>query len=155
MFGKPIAEYLRFERWILAAILIVGLMRLVLSLAGAPGEFVKLVSTTVVLLVGVVYAGVATATRGFGTYRQLLPLLFFQAVATNGIAALAIALAGLTGRPNVFTAPEYTNLPNYWPHALGHVAGMLIFPIALWPAAALVMWVTGAIRGGAPAGARA
>lgn len=155
MFGKPIAEYLRFERGMVAAIVIVGLVRLALSLAGAPVEVVKLISMTVVLLVGVVYAGVATVTRGFGTYRHLLPLLFFQAVAINGMAALAIALAGLTGQPNVFTALEYTNLPNYWPHALGHVAGVLIFPIALWPAAALVIWITRAIRGSAPAGARA
>lgn len=151
MFGKRLVEYLRFEKWILAAILAVGLVRLVLSLAGAPVGVVKMFSMTAVALVGIVYCGVATVTRGFGSYRHLLPLLFFQAVLVHGVTIAGIALAGLTGVTNIFAAPEYSRLPNYLPHALGHVAGMVVWPLVTWPVAALVMLVTKAIRGGAPA----
>jgi len=155
MFGKSMVEYVRFERGILAAILVVGLVRLVLSLSGAPVGVVKPASMTVAAVVGVAYCGVWTAVRGFGSYRHLLPLLFFQAVLVHAITIVGIALAGVTGRANVFTAPEYSNLPNYLPHALGHMAGMVVFPLLLWPVAALLMWATKAIRGGATSQARA
>ena len=139
--GKKLSEYVRFQKWVLMAILAVGLVRLALSLACAPVDTVRLFSMTAVTLAGVLYCGIAVATRGFGSYRHLLPLLALQAVVANGIAIVGIALAGLTGRDNIFTAPEYTNLPNYWPHALGHAAAIIIVPLVLWPVAALVLWI--------------
>lgn len=156
MFGKSIGEYLRFERGLLAAIVVVGLSRLVLSLGGLPMDVVKMFSVTALLLVGVLFAGVAVVVRGFGGYRHLLPLLFFQSVVATAIIVAAIGLAAVTGKTNVYTAPEYTNLPNYLPHALGHLAGIVVFPLLAWPVAAAVMWATRAIRGSAPpTGARA
>lgn len=155
MFGKSMADYLRFERGILAAILVVGLVRLVLSLGGVPVGVVKMFSVTVLLLVGGLYAGIAVAVRGFGGYRHLLPLLFFQSVVATAIIVAAIGLAAVTGKTNVYTAPEYTNLPNYLPHALGHLAGIVVVPLLMWPVAAAVMWATRAIRGSAPPRAQA
>jgi hypothetical protein len=155
MFGKPVAEYLRFERGILFAILVVGLLRLGLSLAGVPMGTVKMVSVTAALLVGVLYVGVAAAVKGFGAYRHLLPLVFFQALLVNAIAAAAIGLAALTGQPNAYTAPEYTNLPNYLPHAMGHLVGTLVVAPIAWGLASLAMLVTRAVGRGAPARAGA
>jgi hypothetical protein len=154
MFGKTIAEYFRFEKWVLAAILAVGFLRLALSLAGVPVGVVRVFSVTAVSAVGLVYCGVAAVTSGFGTYRHLLPLLLFQSILVHGLAVLAIAMAALTGRENVFTAPEYTNLPNFLPHALGHLAAMLIVPLVSWPVASVVMWVTTMARAGSRTEAR-
>jgi hypothetical protein len=39
-------------------------------------------------------------TRGFGSYRQLLPLTFFQTVVMQSIAVLGILLS-IAGLPNV------------------------------------------------------
>ena len=154
MFGKPFVEYVRFARAVLLAILVIGVVRLGLSLAGVPVGIVKVFSVTVVLLAGVLYLG-AAAARGFGGYRHLLPLVFFPALLANVMAAAAIGLAALTGRTNVYAAPEYSNLPNYLPHAAGHLAGTLVVTLGAWGLASLAMLVTRMVRGGAPAGARA
>ena len=156
MFGKPIGEYLRFEWGILFAILVVGLVRLGLSLAGVPMGTVRLFSINVVLLLGVVYVGIVATTRGFGTYRHLLPLVFFQGLLVNGIAAAAIGLAAVTGQANAYTVPEYTAaLPNYLPHALGHLFGTLVVAPIAWGVASVAMLVTRALRRGTPARAGA
>ena len=41
---------------------------------------------TVVALAGALYYGVAVHTSGFGSYQQVLPQVFFQAVLANSIA---------------------------------------------------------------------
>ena len=41
IFGKPLSEYVRFERVFLILIVVVGLARLVASLAGMPNTTVR------------------------------------------------------------------------------------------------------------------
>jgi len=88
MFGKPVAEYLRFQRAWLILIAVVGLARLGLSLAGLPDHTVMFLSMTVAGWLAVLYYGMAVHTRGFGTYRHLLPLMLFQVVLVQAIAVL-------------------------------------------------------------------
>ena len=66
MFGKTGAEYARFERWILILIVLVFALRLGMSLSGVPNVVTKWVSINLVLLVGLVYCGVAVHTARFG-----------------------------------------------------------------------------------------
>ena len=108
MFGKTVAQYLRFQRVMLAVIVLVWLVRLTLSLTGVPNDTTRWASVTAVLLVGVFYYGVAVHTKGFGSYKQLYPLMLFQSVVGEGLVALAIVLAILTSRDNIYTAPEYS-----------------------------------------------
>ena len=61
----------------------------------------------VVSWLAVVYYGVAVHTKGFGSYRHLIPLGFLQIAAQQGVAVLGILLA-IAGRDNVFAAPEYS-----------------------------------------------
>ena len=155
MFGRPLPEYVRFEKGILVAILAVGVVRLVLSLAGVPNGTVKLFSVNAVQFVGAIWVSVTAAASGFGTYRHLLPLIFIQSALAQAIVIFGIGLSALTGRVNIYAAPEYSNLPNYLPHALGHVAAVFIVTLVLWLVGSLVMWITRAVRGGgAPAGAK-
>src|SRR4249920_2174932 len=93
MFGKPIARYLAFQKAFLLALAAVGLARLGLSLAGLPNAIVLWFSLNVVVWAGTLYYGVAVHTSGFGSYRQLLPLLLFQMLLFQGIAVLGILLA--------------------------------------------------------------
>lgn len=145
MFGKRVGEYLGFQKVVLAGIFVVWLVRLALSLAGMPNASVKWVSVTVVLLIGVLYYGVAVHTRGFGSYKQLYPLLLFQSLLGEGLVALAVVLAILTARDNIYTAPEYSGGGDgkTWFHVLAHlVIGAVVMPLVGWGVSSLVMLVT-------------
>lgn len=143
IFGKKLSEYLRFQAPVLALIAVVGLTRLALSLAGVGNETVKFVSMTVVGLAAIFYYGIRVHTSGFGSYKQLLPLLVIQSALQNGIAILGILITYFTGRANIFTAPEYGGLTRMRWHILGHaLGGLVIGSLIGWGVASIVMWVT-------------
>ena len=77
MFGKRVSEYLAFEKVWLFLIAAVGLVRLGVSLAGVPDRTAAWFSMNVVVWAGCLYYGAAVHTRGFGSYKQLLPLMIF------------------------------------------------------------------------------
>jgi hypothetical protein len=152
IFGKSLNDYVGFVKAILAAIVIVGILRLALSMAGTPIETVRWLSMSVVVLAGVVYCGVRVPKSGFGSYRHLLPLMVLQSGAANGFAALAILLAILTGQDNVFTAPEFSGGGDgkNWFHFGAHlVLGLTLFPVVLWGLGSLIMLVTKKLSAGA------
>src|SRR2546422_199975 len=107
IFGKPWSEYIRFQRVFLILIVVVGLARLFLSLAGMPNSTVKFLSITVIGLIGIFYYGIRVHTTGFGSYKQLLPLIVIQNVVTHTLIIAAIVLARLTHQVNIYSAPEY------------------------------------------------
>ena len=145
IFGKKWSEYLRFQQVILGLILVVGLARLALSLAGMPNSTTKWLSITVVSLVGLLYYGVRVHSTGFGSYKQLLPLIFNQTVLGNVISIIGIVIGILTGHDNVFTAPEYSGGGDgkTWLHAGAHVViGIPVGTLVGWLTASIVLWVT-------------
>jgi hypothetical protein len=147
MFGKRVSEYLRFQRVWLAVIAAVGFARLALSLAGLPDRTVTVLSITVAGWVAVLYYGVAVHTKGFGSYKHLLPLLVFQVVLVQTIAVLGILVA-IAGLPNIYAAPEYSGPPfarssNQWTHIAAHLTIGIVAPVLIWWAvASLVLFVT-------------
>jgi hypothetical protein len=143
MFGKRISEYLDFQKAFLAAIAVVGLSRLVLSLAGLPNTTTRWLSMNVVAWAGVFYYGVAVHTRGFGGYKQLLPLGLFQTIVMQLIAVAGILLA-IAGYPNVFAAPEFSfGNDNQWAHAAAHLTiGIVVPPLLTWAISSLVLLIT-------------
>jgi hypothetical protein len=156
MFGKTVAQYLAFQKYLLLLTALVGLLRLGVSLAGAPNETAAWLSMNVVLWASAVYYGVAVQTRGFGSYKQILPLVFFQVAIYHAIAVLGIVLA-MAGMQNVFAAPEYSgpaDAANQGLHALSHLTvGMVAAPLVLWAVASLAHWITRRVASG-PAPAR-
>lgn len=145
MFGKTVAEYLGFQKVVLAVIVLAWLVRLALSLGGTPNATARWISVTAVLLLGVLYYGVAVHTRRFGSYKQLYPLALFQSVLGEGLVALAVALAILTGRDNIYTAPEYSGGGDgkNWLHVAAHlVLGAVVLPLVSWGVSSLVLLVT-------------
>jgi len=136
MFGKRLTEYLKFQKVWLALIAAVGLARLGLSLAGLPDSAVMFLSMTAVGWAAVIYYGVAVHTKGFGSYKQLLPLMISQVVIVQSIAVTGILLA-IAGFPNIYAAPEYSGPPfarstNQWSHALAHLTIGMVVPVLLW-----------------------
>jgi len=96
VFGKKWSEYIQFERWILILIAAVWAVRLGLSLTGTSFSVIRWVSINIVLLVGLVYCSVVVHTSGFGSYKQLLALLFLQTAFAHLLIAAAIVLGIVT-----------------------------------------------------------
>jgi len=107
VFGKCLSEYFAFQKVFLALIAMAGVARLGLSLAGVPDGTAKWFSMTVLAAASIFYYGTAVHMRGFGSYKQLLPLLLIQNVLGNSIAIIGIALT-IAGFPNIFGAPEFS-----------------------------------------------
>src|SRR4051812_4543147 len=105
IFGKTLSQYLKFQRAILLLILAVGLGRLILSLAGVSNSATRWLSISVVALLGLIYYAIRVHTTGFGSYKQLLPLVFVQSVISQGIVVAGIVIAIFTHKDNVFSAP--------------------------------------------------
>jgi hypothetical protein len=143
MFGKRLSQYLGFQKVFLGLLAAVGLARLGLSLAGGPNATVAWLSMNAVAWAGTLYYGVAVQTRGFGSYRQILPLAFFQTVLQQSIAVVGILLA-IAGLPNVYAAPEYSfGAGNQWLHALSHLTiGIVVPSLLMWGVASLVLLIT-------------
>jgi len=144
IFGKRLSEYLRFQRVFLILIVVVGLARLFASLAGMPNATVRFLSITVIGLIGIFYYGIRVHTTGFGSYKQLLPLIVIQNVVTHTLIIAAIVLARLTHQVNIYSAPEYGGNAGARTHILGH---LLIGMIVGWLVASIVMWVTKRVSG--------
>ncbi len=145
MFGKTLAEYLRFQRVILALVVLAFVVRLALSLAGVADTTARWSSVTVVLLVGMVYYGVAVYTKGFGSYKQLYPLMLIQSIVGEGLVALGIVLAILTSHDNIYTVPEYSGGGDgkTWLHVGAHLfLGIVVLPLVSWAIGSLIMLVT-------------
>ncbi len=148
MFGKSYTEYIRFQAPILIAMAIVGLLRLVLSIAGQPDSVVKFVSVSVVGFAGIVYYGVRVRPSGFGSYRHLLPLVFNQGLVANGIAILGIGLA-VMGMPNIYDVQEFrgpfaTADTTPLQHALAHMfVGTTVGALMGWGMSSIVMAIFG------------
>lgn len=152
IFGKSHSEYFGFQRMVLAVVAAVALLRLALSLAGVPDASVKWLSVSWVGLLGIVYYGVRVHTAGFGSYRQLLPLIVIQNAVMQAIIIGGIALAIGTGQDNIYTAPEFSvdirtgqsgvDGKN-WLHAGGHAMfGLVLGSLIAWGIASLVLLIT-------------
>lgn len=155
MFGKTISEYISFAKPILLLIVVVGVARLALSLAGVQNSAVKFISISAVLFIGLLYFSIRVYTTGFGSYKQLLPLLVLQSVVAQVIIIAGIVIAIETGKDNIFSVPEYAGGQDgkTWLHAGAHlVLGLTIGPLLAWLVGSIIMWVTKKVspRAGAP-----
>jgi hypothetical protein len=143
--GKPLSDYLSFQKGFLVATGAVGFGRLGLSLAGLQDSTVAWLSMSALALAAALYYGVSVHARRFGSYPQLLPLVFFQVVVTQGIAVLGI-LVSIAGFPNVFTAPEFSGPvpnPNPWTHLIAHLTiGIVVPTLLLWGIGSLLLFFT-------------
>jgi hypothetical protein len=121
----------------IAAILAVGVIRFVLSVAGLPNSTVKYVSMSVVILVGTIYFALATPThkgRLKDAYLLILPYLVVE--------VLALGYTWATGHQTIFHAGEYSLGYGIAAHTIGHLVGGLTWePLFLF----LVMEVVWAI----------
>ena len=145
LFGKTLSEYIQFQKIFLILTAAVGVIRLGLSLAGAPTEVAVWFSMTVLLLSGCFYYAICVHTTGFGSFRHVLVLIAIQSLVANVIISVGIGITAATGVVNIFSIPEFSGSddPNHWIHAMTHlVGGPTLFALLLWLPASVVMAVT-------------
>ena len=148
MFGKKFSEYVQFQRWILILIVAAFASRLAIGLSGVPVPTARWVSINLVLLVGLVYCSIAVHTRRFGSYKQLLGLLFVQTAFAHMLIAFGIILAIVTGIDNIYTAPEFFggSSGKNWFHVLAHCIGAFILPLIAWIFGSVILAVTKLVK---------
>lgn len=143
VFGRKLSEYVAFQKGILIAVALVGVLKLALSLAGVSDAATRWVSMTALSIAAPIYYGVAVHTKGFGSYKQLLPLIVIQSAVASAIIIVGILVSAMTGRANIFTADEYGGTTPPALHIGAHVVGgMIVGPLIGWLIASIVMFVT-------------
>ena len=142
IFSKSFAEYIQFQKVLFGVTLAVGLIRLVLSLAGADA-IARFFSMNVMALVGLVLFPIMVYTKAFGGYKQVLVLLSLQQVLIGGVITLGIAIALVTGSSNVFvTGEEVGSAGAEIGHAASHLIGGPILGLVLWLPASIILFIT-------------
>ena len=145
IFGKPLSEYIGFQKIILILIIIVGLFRLALTLIGVKNSIVVWFSLTAITTLGWLYYSIRVYTSGFGSYKHLLPLLVIQNSLAQCFTILGIAIAIFNNKDNIFTADGF-NGPyegRSWIHAGAHILfGVIVLSLLWWAVGSLVMFIT-------------
>jgi hypothetical protein len=138
IFGKRLSEYVAFCKWFLILIPAAGIIRLALSLAGAPNSTAKWISMTALIWIAVVYCSIRVHTTGFGSFRHLLVLCVLLNLSDQVVAMSGILIAILTGADNIFSVPEYAFGQDPRFHLLMHVLVGI-------PAGSIVAWLVGSV----------
>lgn len=148
IFGKRLSEYVGFCKVALILIAAVGILRLALSLGGAPNTTARWFSMTVIAWLCALYFAVRVHTSGFGSYKQLLVIYFLQNLIAQALAITGILLAIYTGRQNVFSSPEFSFGTDPWIHLAAHVfIGTIAGALVPWLIGSLVMLATKKLTG--------
>ncbi len=127
LFGKKLNDYIQFAKGILILTAVVGILRLALTLAGAPEDVTWWFSLNGVTLLAVIYFPIRVHRSGFGGYPQVLVLL-----------AMHLLVAGV-----IITAGIAIEDPNDLGHAAMHlIGGPTISALIAWIPASVVMFVT-------------
>ncbi|MCI0423396.1 MAG: hypothetical protein L0312_29965 [Acidobacteria bacterium] len=145
IFGKSVSQYVHFLGPILGFILVVGVARLLLSLAGVSVASVRYFSLTAAWLVGLVVCSITVHTRSFGSYKQLLALVAIQSLVAQAFTAAVVALAIVTGHDNIYSIPEFSGNVDgkTWGHAGAHLAiAAPILTLAGWLIGSAILFVT-------------
>ena len=145
IFGKSVSQYLRFLGPILGFLVVVGIARLMLSLAGVPVASVKYISLSAAWLVGLVFCSITVHTKGFGSYKQLLALVGVQSLVAQAFTAAVVALAIVTGHDNIYSIPEFSGNVDgkTWGHAGAHLGiAAPILTLAGWLIGSGILFVT-------------
>ena len=126
--GRPLGEHLRLLRPLFGVIAAVWALRLITSAAGAPLGVVRSFSVTVTSAFCILLAVLLIHQRRFGGYSSVVASVFLLVCWEQFLIISAIAMYVLTGKTNVFTAPEHHE---HMHSPLGHIAGHLTFGIGI------------------------
>src|SRR5262245_42875926 len=150
IFGKTLSEYVSFCKPFMILIVVVGLLRLVLSLAGVPTSIDKWLSVTVAVWIANIYYAIRVHTSGFGSYKHLLPISALIAISAQAIIVSGLILAIATGKDNIYSVPEFAfgEDGKTWFHVGAHlVLGTTASTLLGWLVGCVIMFVTKKVTG--------
>src|SRR5437867_2299489 len=105
-------------KWFITAIAAMGVVRFILNMNGVPNDIVKYFSMTGIILIGLVYFGIAAAT-----HKERLKAAYLLIMPYMTIEVLALGYTWATGRQTIFHTAEYSWGMNISTHFLGHLIG--------------------------------
>jgi hypothetical protein len=148
IFGRRLSEYVAFCRIFLVLILLVGVVRLALSLGGTPNSTARWFTMTGLVWIGVVYYSIRIHTSGFGSYKQLLVICALQNLVAQAVAITGILVAMITGTANIFSSPEFAFGTVPWIHLAAHLfIGTIVGSLVPWAIGSLILLVTRKLAG--------
>ncbi len=145
IFGKRLSEYIAFCSLFLGLILIVGIVRLALSLGGVSNSIARWFSITLVMWLGVLFYSIRVHTSGFGSYKHLLPICVLQSCVAQLIIVPALIMAILSGHDNIYSAPEFSfgRDGKTWLHVGAHLlVGTTVGPFIAWLVGCVILFAT-------------
>jgi hypothetical protein len=144
IFGRPLSDYIAFCKPFLILVPLVGIVRLVLSLSGTPNATAMFFSMTALVWLAVVYYSIRIHTTAFGSYKQLLVICALLNLTTQVVSIAGILISIITGKANIFTAPEFTfGVGSQWAHVAAHVfIGSIAGSLVPWAVGSLILAIT-------------
>jgi len=144
---RPLDNYFEQAKWWVVAIICVGAARIVLTTFGLPNQQVRFASMTAVMAAGSVYLSIWCSRHGW-SYWDLFIFSYFITVPYMAVEVVGLSLAGLSGRPNIFHAPEYSLGTPLWIHLVGHIVGGVTWePWMIWLICCVLFWLSAKIHG--------
>lgn len=119
--GHGVRDHVRLLMPLFALIAAVWILRLILYSAGAPPTVVWFFSVSIASAISVLAAVVLIYVRRFGGYPNIAFATFLLALWQQILVVAAIALSILSGKTNVYTAPEYSRAMSPSHHIAGHL----------------------------------
>ena len=122
-----LSDHLRLLAPLVGLITAVWALRMVLHLAGAPMQLVRVLSVGLAGSVAVLGASFLIHFKRYGGYTSVVTSAFVLAGYAQLLIALAIAFAAITRTQNVFVATEFSFRMTFAQHIASHLTVILVF----------------------------
>lgn len=124
--GHGMRDHIRLGGPLFGVIAAIWALRLVLAAAGAPRGLVMVASVTIAHAFCILMVVVLIYVRRFGGYANVVVVSFLFTSWSNLLVSAAIAFAALTGKENIYSAPEFSG---HTLTPLKHIIGHLTFGV--------------------------
>lgn len=110
----------RMMKLFISTIAAMGIVRFALNMSGLPNEIVRYFSMTAIIIAGLIYFALTTAT-----HKERLKAAYLLVMPYMIVEVLALGYTWASGRPTIFHANEYSLGFSIREHTIGHLVGGL------------------------------
>jgi len=141
--GHGLQDHIRLAAPLFGVIAAVWALRLILAAAGAPRGLVMTASVTIAHAFCILVVAVLIHFRRFGSYANVVVASFLFTSWSNLLVSAAIAFTSLTGRVNIYSAPEFSaHMLTPTQHIVGHLTFGIGFGTIIGAAmGCLLLWM--------------